>query len=224
MTAISDADESARPLPGLVLAGGAGRRMMGSGKAFSHLHGRALVQHMLDRLGPQVGPLVVSASADDPRFLRLGVPLVEDAVPGRLGPLSGIAAGLAWAAGLGAADLVVVPVDAPLLPPDFVARLVAARGRVGPAPVLVARSPGGMQPVAGLWPTALAPALVRFLAESDSRAIRAFLDGRDVESVDIPADRATGLDPFRPLNTPEDLATLAAALSGPDGASSPRGQ
>ncbi len=213
MTPIADPDRSPPLPPGLVLAGGTGRRMMGSGKAFSHLQGRALVVHMLDRLGPQVGPLAVSASADDPRFLRLGVPLVEDAVPGRLGPLAGIAAGLAWAAGLGASDLVIVPVDAPLLPKTFVARLLAARTSHGPEPVLVARTAGGVQPVAGLWPTALAAPLVRYLAESEKRAVRGFLDGRTVAMVDFPADPATGLDPFRPLNTPEDLAALAAALA-----------
>lgn len=209
--------------PGLVLAGGAGRRMGGSGKAFSHLNGHALVRHMIDRLAPQVATLAVSASADDPRFLRLGVPLVEDAMPDRLGPLAGIAAGLAWAAGSGAADLAIVPVDAPLLPDDFVARLQAARALHGPETVLVARTADGLQPVAGLWPTALAPALVRFLAESSRRAVLAFLDSRTVQPVDFPADPQTGVDPFRPLNTPEDLASLAALLAGlPEKALSPR--
>lgn len=213
MTPIVDPDRFPPLPPGLVLAGGTGRRMMGSGKAFSHLEGRALVVHMIDRLAPQVGPLAVSASADDPRFLRLGVPLVEDTLPGRLGPLAGIAAGLAWAAGLGASDLVIVPVDAPLLPATFVTRLQAERAAQGPEPVLVARTAGGLQPVAGLWPTALAAPLVRFLAESQKRAVRGFLDGRAMATVDFPADPATGLDPFRPLNTPEDLAALAAALA-----------
>lgn len=214
MTPITDADPSPLPPPGLVLAGGAGRRMEGSGKAFSHLHGRALVRHMIDLMAPQVATLAVSASAEDPRFLRLGVPLVEDAVPGRMGPLAGIAAGLAWAAGSGATDLAIVPVDAPLLPADFVARLLAVRAATGPEPVLVARTAGGLQPVAGLWPTALAPALVRFLAESDRRAVLAFLDGRPVQPVDFPVDPRTGLDPFRPLNTPQDLASLASVLDG----------
>src|SRR5436190_5992522 len=114
---------------GLLLAGGLSRRMGGGDKALRLLGGRTLLDHVIDRLRPQVAALVLNANGDPARFARFGLPVVADSVPDFAGPLAGILAGLDWtAANRPDCPLVVsLATDAPFLPPDLVARLVAGR-------------------------------------------------------------------------------------------------
>jgi molybdopterin-guanine dinucleotide biosynthesis protein A len=65
------------------------------------------------------------------------------------GPLLGVAAALAHARRRGFSLLATAPCDAPFLPLDLVARLAAALVPSG-APVAVARSPRGLEPMFAL--------------------------------------------------------------------------
>ena len=107
---------------GVILAGGAGRRM-GADKALMPLGGRPLVQWVAESFGPQVEDLALSANGDAARFAFLGLPVLADAQV--QGPLSGVLAGLHWAAAQGATALVTVPCDGPFVPPDLVPRQAA---------------------------------------------------------------------------------------------------
>ena len=81
---------------GLILAGGEGRRM-GADKAQVTLGGRPMLAHVLDRIAPQVERLALSANGDPARLAPFGLPVLPDAGESR-GPLSGVLAGLCWAA------------------------------------------------------------------------------------------------------------------------------
>ena len=118
------ATEPLRAPGGLILAGGQGRRMGGADKALLPFRGQTLLAQVLERFSPQVDELALSANGDAVRFAAWGLPVLADKGPSR-GPLSGLAAGLAWAAGRGLATLVTAPVDAPFLPQDLVPRLLA---------------------------------------------------------------------------------------------------
>jgi molybdopterin-guanine dinucleotide biosynthesis protein A len=124
---------------GVVLAGGAARRM-GGAKAGALLAGRPLVVWVLDALAAAgIERRVVAAKADT-ALPELEVPVwVEPAEPRH--PLAGVAHALARAPG---EDLVTVPVDLPLVR-SATLRAVAATG--GCAMVrgqpLVARFPAG---------------------------------------------------------------------------------
>ena len=123
---------------GVILAGGRSRRMGGGDKCLAPLDGRPLLAHAIDRLAPQVGPLVLNANGDPARFAAFGLPVIADGFPGFAGPLAGVLAGLDWAAGSGLAAVVTVPADTPFFPEDMVARLAAAMARAD-APAAVAR-------------------------------------------------------------------------------------
>ena len=86
-------------IAGLILAGGEGRRMGGADKALLSLGGRPLIRHVVERLSPQVEELAISGRTSHSGF---GLPVLADAQIERFGPLAGVAAGLAWAAGIGA--------------------------------------------------------------------------------------------------------------------------
>jgi molybdenum cofactor guanylyltransferase len=124
---------------GVVLAGGAARRMGGE-KATALLDGRPLVAWVLDALAAAgIERRVVVAKATT-RLPELGVPVwVEPAEPRH--PLAGVAHALARAPG---EDLVTVPVDVPLIRPATLRALAAAEGcaMVRGQPLL-ARFPAG---------------------------------------------------------------------------------
>ena len=76
---------------GIVLAGGAGRRM-GAPKPLLRLGDKTLVEHVVVAIEPLVsGVIVVTNDAEAMDFL--GLPTVGDAEPGR-GPLMGLYSGL----------------------------------------------------------------------------------------------------------------------------------
>lgn len=192
----------------VVLAGGLARRMGGGDKTLRPLAGRALLAHVLDHIRPQVGALALSANGDAARFAPWGLPVLTDPLPGNLGPLAGVLAGMRWAAALGAADLLSVPGDTPFLPADLLARLAAAR-RAGGAPIACAASLGRTHPVIALWPTALADTLEAALRQGERATGRwAAAQGLAVAAFDAP-----GGDPFFNVNNPADLAAAGKQLS-----------
>ena len=75
-------------ITGLVLAGGRGSRMGGVDKGLQPWHGRPLVDHVLDRFAPQVGPRLISANRHADDYARRGARVLADdtdtfdAVPG----------------------------------------------------------------------------------------------------------------------------------------------
>ena len=188
---------------GIILAGGQGRRM-GADKALLPLAGRPLLAHVRDRLEPQVEALAISANGDPARLARFGLPVLADDQP--LGPLSGILAGLRWAAAQGADALVSAPVDAPFLPGDLTPRLILAAD--GPR-LAIARAGERLHPAFGLWPVSLAPTLADFLASGAKPKVMDFAAAHHAAVAAFPDDGA-----FANLNTPQDLAAAEALLGG----------
>lgn len=188
---------------GLVLAGGQSRRMGGGDKFMLRLGGRRLIDHVVARLAPQVDALAISANCDPTQLIEMRRAIVADAAPSR-GPLSGILAGMAWAASnvAGCTHLVTAAADTPFLPDDLVARLMEAGGEIGSATLAV--SAGRIHPVFGLWPLAGRRYLGEFLAGSDSSRVMDFAGRTGWREVDFPF--AGEADPFFNINTPEDLA------------------
>ena len=83
---------------GVILAGGLATRMGGGDKGLLRLGDRSILDHVIDRLEPQVTGLALNANGDAARFADLGLPVIADSIDGFAGPLSGVLAGLDWAA------------------------------------------------------------------------------------------------------------------------------
>lgn len=188
-------------ITGLVLAGGAGRRMGGRDKGLLPFRGKTLAAHQLDWLRPQVGPLLVSANRNLDDYAALGVPVFGDprGFAGE-GPLAGMLAGFdhcrtPW--------MMVVPCDTPQLPAALVQRLADACAASG-ARIAVPRAAGRMQPAVALLDAALRDDLAAALA-SGCRRLADWMEPHAPALVDV--DDA---DTFANLNTPDDLARLAA--------------
>jgi molybdopterin-guanine dinucleotide biosynthesis protein A len=194
---------------GVLLAGGRAERMGGGDKCLIDFGGRPLLAHAVERLRPQVGPLLLNANGDPARFAAFGLPVTPDTVTGFRGPLAGILAGMLWARDRAPAVhyVATVATDTPFLPRDLVARLSAA---VDGNKLAIARCGGRNYPVFGLFPAGLADHLATFLTTSPNLAVMAWIDRHDGLAVDFEEPGPGGLDPFFNINTREDLAMAEA--------------
>jgi molybdenum cofactor guanylyltransferase len=197
----------------ILLAGGLSRRMGGGDKALRPLAGRPLLDHVIDRVRPQVAALALNANGDPARFAGFGLPVVPDSVPDFAGPLAGILAGLDWAAAERPdCELVVsVPTDAPFLPRDLVARLAAGMTASG-ADLACAASGGQPHPVIGLWPVRLRDALRHAVTAEEIRKVDLWTGRYRLATVAF-AEEMPGVDPFFNANRPDDLDRAAALLA-----------
>lgn len=197
-------------LAGIVLAGGLARRL-GGGKAFRLLGGRPLLAYAIARARPQVAALALSANGDLAPFQQFGLPILTDSIPGFVGPLAGILAGMDWATDLGYETVASIACDAPFFPSDLVARLAAARD-AGGADIVCATSGGRKHPVFALWPVGLRDDLRRAMRQEGERKVAAWAARHHLVTVPFPD---APFDPFFNINTPDDLACAETLLAAP---------
>ncbi|HEX4107249.1 MAG TPA: NTP transferase domain-containing protein [Solirubrobacteraceae bacterium] len=186
---------------GVVLAGGAGRRL-GGPKAALVLDGRALLAYPLAALRGALGPgarLAVVAKQDTP------LPVLQDGAERWIEPdeprhpLCGLREALRRA---GEQDLLVCPVDLPLLGAEELAALLAAA--CPQAPVAVASVDGRLQPLCGVWRQAAREVVERFPADGSLHELVGALGAQAIERPD-PA-------PYLNVNRAEDLERAIAVL------------
>ncbi|QNF21180.1 molybdenum cofactor guanylyltransferase MobA [Aeromonas hydrophila] len=205
MTSNSEPRTDRFPVSAVVLAGGRATRMGGADKGWVELAGRPLIDHVLDRLSPQVDEILINANRSQARYQALA-PVIGDDNPDYLGPLAGMQAGLAAARH----DWVLfVPCDGPALPRDLMTRFRAA---LTPATELVVAHDGDwLQPVVALLHKSLLPSLSAALTEGE-RKIDIWFARHQMAVVSF-ADQP---DAFINLNSPDELAAYEARL--PDSA------
>ena len=157
-------------ITGLVLAGGRGSRMGGIDKGLQNHLGIPLALHAMQRLSPQVGPMMINANRNLGAYDSFGVPVWPDAIADYPGPLAGFLAGLEHC---DTPYLVTVPCDTPDFPTDLVRRLadelVTREARIAMA---ATRGADGVQvqPVFCLMESGLMESLVEF-TQSGQRKI-----------------------------------------------------
>lgn len=189
-----------RGISGLILAGGAGRRLGGRDKGLVLLKDRPLVAHVIARFAPQVEQLAISANRHLAEYAAFGHPVLADDLTDA-GPLAGIAPALERAAH---PLLAIAPCDCPFLPADLVARLHEAFVREQ-ADIACAAVGGRLQPVCALIDRRLAPSLRAYL-ETGGRKVDRWYAQHRLAIVDHPA----ACTDFANTNTPEELAAAEA--------------
>jgi molybdenum cofactor guanylyltransferase len=188
----------------IILSGGRATRMNGVDKGLALLHQKPLIQHVIDRLTPQVDEIIINANRKIAQYQTFGCPVLQDEVDGFLGPLAGFSLGLQRAT----YDFVLtVPCDSPLLPLDLVQRLMTALLE-RKADIAVASSDGNTHPVFCLCKKSVLPSLTAYLVQGERR-VSAWQRSQKYLEVDF-SDCSDG---FVNLNTFEDLAALELKLS-----------
>ncbi len=194
-------------LTGLVLAGGRGTRMGGVDKGLQTLHGEPLALHVVRRLAPQTGAMLISANRHPEVYAALGAPfgatVVADTLADFPGPLAGLLAGLRAAR---TAFVLSAPCDSPGLPADLAARLAQAldaqQADIATVTTTDASGKTSIHPVFALLRTSLADDLSAFL-EAGERKVRAWYARHRTVEVAFPDERA-----FYNINSLEELAEL----------------
>ena len=184
-------------ISGVVLAGGQGRRMGGVDKGLQPLNGQPLVEHIIARLRPQVGHLVINANRNLQAYAAFGYPVLADAVPDFAGPLAGLHAALSAAQ---TPWVVTVPCDSPFLPVDLVFRLFSALTAAS-AEIAVARTGEQVHPVFCLCRRELLPHLDDYLARGERKFGRWYAD---LQAVEVAFDDQA--QAFENINTREELS------------------
>ncbi len=195
---------------GVILAGGESRRF-GRDKRAAQLAGRSLIEHVIERFRPQVGRLVVATGADASWASALDVDTVADPLP-RRGPLSGLLAGLEWAARAqpDLAWIATAPCDCPFLPRDLVREMREALNASPGAEVAIAASSNRLHPTLCIVPTRIGAELRTLLEESADLSMRGFLGHYRTIKVHFP--ETDGEDSFLNINTADQLAAAEDCL------------
>lgn len=188
----------------VILAGGMARRMGGDDKGLVELNGKAMIEHTIERIKPQVKEILINANRNQTRYAEFGFTVLSDEHTGFLGPLAGMIAAM----GHTQADyLLVVPCDCPLLPRDLVARLLASI-EANDAELAVASDGEREQPVVMLLKPSLRESMTAFL-EAGERKID-FWYAKHRFAVAAFADQPNA---FVNVNTPEQKQRLAAEIN-----------
>jgi molybdenum cofactor guanylyltransferase len=180
----------------IILAGGRARRMQGQDKGLVSFHGRPLIEHVIDRVKPQVDQIIISANRNTEHYARYTNQVIADQDSGFLGPLAGIASCLPHC--LHALTLVVA-CDMPLLPQNLVTHLLSAIHEHEIAIV----SCELRQQMALLLKTDLLDSIALALANNNFK----FLDW--INSRDTVAIEYTDTSAFINLNTLSDLGSVS---------------
>lgn len=180
-------------ITGVILAGGAGRRMGGADKGLISLQGRPLIEHVIGQLTTQVEQLIIVANRNLDTYCEYGHPVVSDAMPDYPGPLVGMLAGLSAS---NTSHVLFASADAPRIPSDLAAQLNKAGTSA------VATDNHGWQPLFCLVSRQQLPALEEAIAQGE-RSPKRWLKSMQASEVDF-----TNADCIWSVNTPEELANL----------------
>ena len=104
----------------IILAGGEGKRVDGQDKGLLTYKNKTLMQHVIDRVSPQVDEIIISANRNIKKYETYNYPVVSDSANEYRGPMAGIAAALPYCNN---EWVLIVPCDMPFLPDDIVATL-----------------------------------------------------------------------------------------------------
>ena len=188
----------------VILCGGKGARLGGQDKPLLPLGQEKLIDHLLTRLTPQAGKVIISCSRNVARYEAYGLRIVVDESPNE-GPLGGLQSAFS------AIDTeweLTCPGDIPFLTPNLVTRMSEDAERQG---VAVPFADNERQNLCLLINRRRRDDLVEFYAQG-GRAVKRWLDNVSAQSTDL-SDLGTS---FFNVNTARELEE-AIERSNPSG-------
>ncbi len=203
----------------IILCGGQSRRM-GAPKAWLPLGHETLLQRTV-RVLSSVSRTVIVSAAPGQRLPSLpsDVIIVEDEQPG-MGPLQGIACGLAQAAAHGAARAFVAATDMPFLSADLARYML---GKLDTADVAVPVSDERYYPLCAAYRVGAALEVARELLARGERRPRVLFERLRTREVPLTELREAGFEEnvLTNVNTPDDYKLVVRAFLGRSGETGP---
>lgn len=187
----------------IILAGGRATRMNSLDKGLIRLQKKPLVQHVIERVMPQVDEILLNANREIEQYKTFNLPILQDDNPDFIGPLAGFSLGLKHCSH---DYLLAAPCDSPLIPADLVARLMKALLENG-ADIAIAKSGGYNHPVFCLMKKSVLPSLTTYL-EQGERKVSTWQ--KSLKYIEVEINDCD--DAFVNVNTFEELEALALKL------------
>ena len=189
-------------ISGIILAGGKARRMGGEDKGLTLLNQRPMVQHVIERLTPQLDTLVISANRNHDAYRQFGYPVISDRDADFQGPLAGIASAIA----LTETPLVLVsPCDTPLLPENLVTQLHHTL-KQSDSTIAVAHDGERLQQLCFLARRSVLGSITALL-DRDERRVRVWIDSLNPAVTQFNTPLA-----FSNINTPKEQQQIEQQL------------
>ena len=178
----------------VILAGGQGSRLGGTDKGLLKLNKIPLVQHLINRIQPQVSDIVISANRNIETYAEFGFDVYEDDISDFAGPLAGILKALQhcqsdW--------LLCVPADSPFIANNLVQRLSE---NIKNNKIAIPDDGNYLHPTFALIHKSLASSLKTFLEQGERKA-RVWMQQQEHTIVDF----SDQIDTFININTQNEL-------------------
>ena len=199
-----------KDITGLALCGGRGSRMGELDKGLVNFMGSPLIQHVLQRLRPQVGEIVINANRNLSAYEAFCDRVLCDIEGNFEGPLAGFRVGLEH---IQTPFLMTVPCDCPLFPLDLAKRLGEGLVQNNAQLAMVRSLENGLlrnQPVFSLMRTQVLEDLKAFMSNG-GRKIEDWTNSLKSVTVDFDQDSDDPMS-FTNINTTEQLQALQSSL------------
>ena len=192
-------------ITGVILAGGRATRMGGQDKGLLPLAGKAMVQHVIAALEPQVTDIIINANRHPAEYARYGYRVLPDLLEGYCGPLAGIATALRAAR---TTYIVTTPCDSPFVPVDLALRLYRMLCQEA-ADIGIAHDGQRLQPVFALLRCSLLGSLLTYLHEGERKVEYWYR-----QHPHVLCDFSDTPEAFINVNTPADITAAEDRLRG----------
>jgi molybdenum cofactor guanylyltransferase len=187
----------------IILAGGRASRMGGVDKGLITIQNKTFVQHIMERLKPQVDEILINANREIAQYQKYNLPVFQDLEPDFIGPLAGFQIGLQHCK---YDYLLTIPCDSPFIPNNLATRLMQSLLEKK-ADIAVAKSDDSAHPVFSLMKKTVLPSLISYLAQG-GRKVSAWQ--KCLEYIEVEFNDCS--EAFINLNTFEELDALALKL------------
>ncbi len=196
-----------KDITAVILAGGKGQRLEGQDKGLVIYKNKPLIEHVLERITPQVDHILINANRNMQAYQHYGHPVFSDDIHGFQGPLAGFSAAMLAAK---TDYILTLPCDGPLLPHDLLSRMLTGINATQQAPSPIAIAHDGIRPqrIYTLMPVNLRTRLNDFLNQGD-RKVGLWLSQQQTVSVDF-SDQPHA---FANINTEAQRLSLEQDLS-----------
>ena len=199
-----DSSVPQQQITAVILAGGLARRMSGQDKGLIEINGRAMIEHIIEALSPQVGSILINANRNLDQYGRYAFPVIEDLMGEFFGPLVGMASGMQ---ATNTDYLLTVPCDSPFIPPVLAERLFHEL-QDKKADISVAHDSTRMQPVFALLRKELLPSLMTYLEDGGRKIDTWYAEHRLART-----DFSDWPDAFININTPDDKKSVEQKMT-----------
>lgn len=191
--------KSRAKVTGIILAGGRGSRMGGADKGLVKLQQKVMIEHVIERLSPQVDEIIISANRNQVQYESMGYAVTsdnqnDDAEDKFAGPLAGIASAIK----ISTTPLILVtPCDTPFIPTNLLEMLYTALEESSNS-IAVAHDGERIQPLFFLAKREIINSIQDRLSQQQPRVYRW------MESLNPTVVHFSSLLPFSNINTKEE--------------------